>query len=77
MDNLVMTRQPDAAPKVTTQVPTFSQESTSALETLDKCRILLEMEYDRSSRSVRDHLINPITQLRNSLQAIRQVTQKS
>jgi len=74
MDNLTL---PVDVVRVAAPVPTFSQESTSAVETLDRCRILLEMEYDRSSRAVKDHLINPITQLRNSLQAIRQVTQKS
>lgn len=77
MDNLTVIRNTGDVAKVAVAVPTFSQESVSAVETLDKCRILLEMEYDRSSRPVKDHLINPITQLRNSLQAIRQVTSKS
>jgi hypothetical protein len=56
---------------------TFTTEAVSARETLDRCRILLELEYERSSRSVKDHLINPITQVRNSLAAIKQITEKS
>jgi hypothetical protein len=79
MDNLTMAASPadDRVGKPEHMFPTFTEESVSALETLDKCRILLEMEYDRSSRSVKDHLINPITQVRNSLTAIKQITEKS
>lgn len=76
MDNLTMVQAPGAA-EVGTYVPTFTEQSVGALETLDKCRTLLEMEYERSSRAVKDRLINPITQVRNALSAIKQITEKS
>jgi len=81
MDNLTLARpaaSSNASPERNiSSGPSFTAESQSALETLDRCRILLELEYTRSSRSVKDHLINPITQVRNSLTAIKQITEKS
>ena len=79
MDNLTFGASPESAvPAVSgTHVPSFSAESVSAIKTLAQCRILLEMEYDRSSRSVKDRLINPMEQVRNALTAIKQITEKS
>lgn len=77
MDHLTVVRRADDAPKAAESAPSFAQESTSAVETLDRCRILLELEYDRSTRSVRDRLINSLTQVRNALDEIARITGKS
>jgi hypothetical protein len=81
MDNLTLARpaaSSNASPERNiSSGPSFTAESQSALETLDRCRILLEMEYERSSRSVKDRLINPMEQVRNALRAIKQITEKS
>lgn len=78
MDNLRIVRRVglDETSIVGSTVPTFTEESPRTLEVLDQVRILIETEYNRSSRSMKDRLINPLEQVRGAIAVIKQVTEK-
>lgn len=78
MDNLRIVRRVglDETSIVRSTVPTFTEESPRTLKVLDQVRILIETEYNRSSRSMKDRLINPLEQVRGAIAVIKQVTEK-